>query len=533
MADTGRDIEEKNTERRAELLGFNYLDTRTLAERPLYKGLIADEFMQEYQVVPIASSESGLTVGITTMTPPEVLAELKRRHNKQRVSYVLISSVSLKEYFDLYNPPRQVVYQDIRLSTDFDSPQIAETAKTLKNVRADDLLAYLVDQAFRLQASDIHCENERNKAYVRMRVDGALYPIAELSKPQYRILISAIASAANLSTAAEDAQTGHISRRHHMEDGRSVVMNMRVETVPAVDGMDVVLRFFSFDEDRLRLSKLGMTEDQMAIIEEIIKSPQGLVLIVGPTGSGKTTTLYSLLAELRSPQVKIITLEDPVEFQMAGITQIPIDVHKGASFAQGLRAVLRLDTDVVMIGEIRDEDTAQTALQAALTGHLVLSTYHAASTALALVTLSKVAARNPLLLNAIRLIQGQRLVRRLDPETKQAYSPNRLEKRQIEEIMSTMPPGQKPDLPADFQLYKGQASPASPFGYKGRLAIREFLILDDELRNFLIDNGQNLSLAALEEYLSRHKKLMTMHHEGLLRVLEGQTTLSELYKAGI
>ena len=327
-----------------------------------------------------------------------------------------------------------------------------------------------------------------------MRVDGALYPIAELSKSQYRILVSAIASAANLSTAATDAQTGHISRRHHMEDGRSVVMNMRVETVPAVDGMDIVLRFFSFDEERLRLSKLGMTEDQMAIVDEIIKLPQGLVLVVGPTGSGKTT--HSLQPAGR-------TAQPPGQDHHLGRSgRVPDDRHhpdphrrpQGSFFRPGLRAVLRLDTDVVMIGEIRDEDTAQTALQAALTGHLVLSTYHAASTALALMTLSKVAAKNPLLLNAIRLIQGQRLVRHLDDQTKQAYQPNRLEMRQIEQIMSTMPPGQKPDLPKDFQIYKGQASPDSPFGYKGRLAIREFLILDDELRNFLIDNSQSLSL---------------------------------------
>lgn len=532
MASNGRDIEEKKTAHRASILGLHYLDIRTLAQQPIYENLIPTSVMRESQVTPIVSSEENLTIGITTMTPPDTLEELRQKHNLQRVRYVLISSAALQEYLNLYDPPPQTVYKDIELSQTFKPEAISKMSEALTNVRAEDMLAYLVDQAFRLQASDIHCENTKKKVNIRMRIHGVLYPIIELSGDQYRILVGAIASAANLSTAARDSQTGHIGQNHKMDDGRTIIMNLRVETIPAIHGMDIVMRFFSFDEERLQLAKLGFNKEQIEIINDIIKYPHGLVLIVGPTGSGKTTTLYSLIRELRSPQSKIITLEDPVEFQIDDITQIPIDSQKGASFAKGLRTVLRLDPDVVMLGEIRDEDTIQTALQAALTGHLVMSTYHSSSASLSLIAIMQIVHEDPLFLNAIRLIQAQRLVRRLDDKTKQAYSPTDLERSQIERVLKTMNPKIRPELSADFKLYKPVPSDKNPFGYSGQIAIRELLVLDDQLRSFLINQKDNLNPSILEEYLSENNKLVTILQEGILRVIKGETTLEEVYKAG-
>lgn len=532
MSASGRDIEEINTERRAQILGLRYLDVRSLVQQPIYKDLLELETMKTAQVVPIVSSKSSLTLGITTMTPTDILDELSHVYNKQRVHYVLISSSALTEYLQLYNPPPPTVYEDIELNQTFRPEVIAAMSRALSNVKADDILAYIVDQAFRLNVSDIHCENEEKKVRLRMRVHGALHPVMELSKEQYRILVAAVASAANISTAARDAQTGHIGQTHAMDDGRKVIMNLRVETIPAIHGMDIVMRFFSFDEDRLQLKKLGFSAQQIKVIEEIIKYPRGLVLVVGPTGSGKTTTLYSLIRELRNPHSKIITLEDPVEYQMEGITQIPIDSYKGASFAKGLRTVLRLDPDIVMLGEIRDEDTIQTALQAALTGHLVMSTYHAASTSLALVAILQIVDKNPLFLNAIRLIQAQRLVRRLDDTTKEAYKPQASERKQIEQVLATMNADMRPELPDDFQLYRPRSSSKNPFGFSGQLAIRELLIPDDRLRMFLMQRTRNFSPSELEEHLRQEHHFTTMMQEGILRVIEGQTTLEEIYRVG-
>ena len=533
MAIDGRELEERNTARRAKLLGLRYLDTRTLVQQPIYKDLIPLEEMRTDQLVPIISTDEVLTVGITTTTPSQQLENLRQQHNNRRVRYVLISPTALDEYLNLYDPPQAVDYDDLQLETAFDAESVQKTGQALANVKADDMLAYIVNQAFRLRASDIHCENAADYTDLRMRIDGALHPIARLSKDQYRILLSAIASAANLSTAAKDAQTGRISQQHAMEDGQQVLMNLRVETIPAIHGTDIVMRFFSFTDESLALAKLGMNETQIQIINDIIKYPRGLVLIVGPTGSGKTTTLYSLLSELRQPQLKIITLEDPVEYELTGVTQIPIDSYKGASFATGLRTVLRLDPDVVMLGEIRDEDTAGAALQAALTGHLVLSTYHAASTALALTSILQLAAKNPLFLNAIRLIQAQRLVRRLDDQTKQAYQPSAVEKAHLQQMLDTFDPSRRPVVPADFKLYRPQPSPAHPFGFAGQIAIRELLVLDDELRLFLTEQGRDLKPSQLETYLHKQGKLTTMMEEGISRVLAGETTLEEIYRSGV
>lgn len=532
VAPDGREIEEKNTARRAQILGLRYLDTRTLMRKPLYEGLIPKEVMRENLLTPIVASPESLTVAITTTTPTDILDELRQLHNERRLRYVLVSNSALQEYLNLYDPPQKTIYQDIELSQTFQPDVIAEMSRALNHVKAEDMLAYVVDQAFRLKASDIHCENGLEKVSIRMRIHGLLHPVIELSKEQYRILVGAVATAADISTSARDAQSGHIGRTHVMDDGREVVMNLRVETIPAINGMDIVMRFFSFDEERLQLANLGFNEQQLAIVNDIIKYPKGLVLIVGPTGSGKTTTLYSLIRELRNPQCKIITLEDPVEYQLKGITQIPIDSQKGASFAKGLRTVLRLDPDVVMLGEIRDEDTIQTSLQAALTGHLVMSTYHANSTSLALFTIMRIIDENPLFLSAIRLIQAQRLVRRLDDETKQAYDPSKPEVAQIEKVLQTIDPKRRPRPDKNFKLYRPASSEANPFGYSGRIAIRELLVLDDEMRAFLMDKKGSLNPGELEDYLRQNNKLMTMLQEGILRVIAGETTLEEIYKAG-
>ena len=318
-----------------------------------------------------------------------------------------------------------------------------------------------------------------------------------------------------------------------MQDGNVVQMNLRVETMPAIDGMDIVLRFFSFSEDQLTFKNLGMSARQQTIFEEIVTTPRGLVLIVGPTGSGKSTTLYSLLVAIRSPQVKIITLENPVEYQLSGITQIPIDVDQGASFAKGLRAVLRLDTDVVMVGEIRDQDTAQTALQAALTGHLVMSTYHAANASLALLNLLPLIKANPLFLDSIRLIQAQRLVRRLNERTKEAYVPQAAEREQLERIIETMPAAHRPQLPADLRLYRPPTATEQTFGYTQRLALWEFLPVNEAVKQLLLEQGSDFSPRSLEAHLCQHYQFTTMLHEGVLRVLAGETSLAELYRVGV
>jgi type II secretory ATPase GspE/PulE/Tfp pilus assembly ATPase PilB-like protein len=394
------------------------------------------------------------------------------------------------------------------------------------------MLAYLVAQAHRLNASDIHIETQRDHVRIRFRIDGVLHPIAHLQPDKYRVLISAIASAGNVSTSTDEAQQGHIAQRVKMADGNEVDVNVRLETVPTINGMDVVMRLFNMDASMYTLDKLGLTTDERQVVDGIIAKPSGLVMIVGPTGSGKTTTLYSMLNSLNTEERKIITIEDPVEYQFPGITQISVHSKEGgndSSFANKLRAVLRLDPDIVMVGEIRDMDTARTALQAALTGHLVLCTFHASSAAAALTRIADIIGQNPLFISAIRLVMAQRLIRRLDDTTKQAVDPTEAEWKQVNEIVATLPEGmERPNLEG-LKLYKPGKSEANPYGFQGQLAVREQFMMSDALRQVLENPKVTVTTRSIEEAALR-SGMRTMQQDGILKVVAGETTLEELYR---
>jgi type II secretory ATPase GspE/PulE/Tfp pilus assembly ATPase PilB-like protein len=393
------------------------------------------------------------------------------------------------------------------------------------------MLAYLVQQAHRLQASDIHLETGEANARVRFRIDGVLHPIATIPPDRYRVLISAIASAGNISTASEDPQQGHISQHLKLADGSEVDVNLRLETAQTITGMDVVMRLFNMEQSMYNLDKLGLSPAERAVVDEIIAKPTGLALIVGPTGSGKTTTLYSMLNSLNNDERKIITIEDPVEYRFEGISQLTVSTKSTneVSFADRLRAVLRLDPDIVMVGEIRDMDTAKTALQAALTGHLVLSTFHASSAAAALTRLNDIIGENPLYVSAIRLVMAQRLVRRLDDTTKQAYTPDEATLKKITDIVATLPEGvAKPDL-SNLQLYKPGKSAENPYGYKGQLALREQFVMKGAIRELLEKTGSTITTQSIEEAATK-SGMRTMLQDGILKVIAGETTLEEIFR---
>ena len=288
------------------------------------------------------------------------------------IQFFLISQSAYNVFMNRYDPPKEIVYDDIEIAKDGDSETIASVSQTLNSVGTDRVFDYLVDQADKLGASDIHIENQRTYIRVRMRVDGALHPVANLEKDRYRVLMAALSSRANISTASTKPQSGHMNKEVS-RDGVTHLLNLRVEAVPTLYGQDVVMRLFNFDTSQLNLDFLGIADKERHEIDEIISHPRGMVMMVGPTGSGKSTTLYSILNALNTDDRKIITLEDPIENSIPGITQIPIDTTGGQQFADGLRSVLRLDPDVVMVGEIRDQETARTAIQASITGHLVPS----------------------------------------------------------------------------------------------------------------------------------------------------------------
>lgn len=531
MSQDVRATNEQMTARRANLLGLSYTDTSQPGTKQLFPELLPKADLYKLRVIPLSVEKGAIKFGITTTTSQQTMTALTNQFLDSRVSFSLISENGYADYMKLYDPPKQIVYKDIEITGDNTASLMTAVSATLDQVRADDMLAYLTSQAHKLQASDIHVENQRGSVRIRLRIDGVLHPIASISPARSRMLTSAIASAGNISTSSNEPQQGHITQQVKMADGAFVDVNLRVETVPAINGMDVVMRLFNMNADMYKLDRLGLSSTERQIVDDIIRKPSGLVLAVGPTGSGKTTTLYSMLNTLNSETRKIITIEDPVEFQFPGITQVSITSTSGeeSHFANTLRAVLRLDPDVVMVGEIRDNDTAKTALQASLTGHLVLSTFHASSAAAALTRMIDIIGQNPLFTSAIRLIMAQRLVRRLDDATKVAYQPTEEIKQRLQQIIDTFPPQQaKPQL-EHFTFYKPGTSNANPFGYKGQIALREQLVMSEPIRAMLAKPSGELTTQQLEA-AAIQGGMMTMLHNAVLHLAAGNTTVEEVFR---
>lgn len=526
-----REQDENSTQQRGALLGLQYLDAREFEhELPLALDVMPIQKMHQDKMVPLLKGTNDRTYqfGVTTQTPQSVITRMRREYT-ERGDSIQFSLISLSGYRALllrYDPPKKVIYDDIEIAKEGDSDTISEVSKTLNTVSTEELFDYIIRQADKLGASDIHIENERDNIRVRLRVDGALHPVAHLARDRYRIIMGELASRAGISTASNEAQSGHMQKEITTEQGTHL-LNLRVETVPTMYGQDAVLRLFNFDESLLNLDLLGIPARQRKEIDEIVSHPRGLVLMVGPTGSGKSTTLYSMLNALNTPDRKLITLEDPIEYGLTGISQIPIDTTHGQAFADGLRSVLRLDPDVVMVGEIRDIDTARTAIQASITGHLVLSSFHANSTSTAFSRIIDMIGVNPIFSSAIRLIIAQRLVRRLVDETKQEYEPDEATRNYVRKTLEGIPGDvDHPDLDS-FKLWRPVASNEAPFGFKGRIIIMEQLVVDEEIQRFIRGDVADVHPEAIEA-AARARGMLTLEQVGVLAALRGETTLEEV-----
>lgn len=528
-----RQKEEEATEQRAGILGLTYLDTREFENIfPLARDLFTNEqmyraFLAPLQIGDIDANKPWIIL-ITSQTPRSVIQKLSKKYQEEgkTLQFFLISESAWKNIMRRYDPPKKIIYDDIEIAGEGDSTTLDKVSQTLANVASDQVFDYLIDQADKLGASDIHIENQRQTIRIRMRVDGALHPVAELGRDRYRVIMGELSSRAGVSSASKTSQSGHMQKDIY-RDGTSHLLNLRVETVPTMYGMDAVMRLFNFDESMLQLDLLGIAPKERAEIDEIISHPRGMVLMVGPTGSGKSTTLYSMLNALNTLDRKIITLEDPIEYGIGGISQIPIDTTHGASFADGLRSVLRLDPDVVMVGEIRDNDTARTAIQASITGHLVLSSFHANSTSAAFSRMIDMIGLNPIFSTAIRLLIAQRLVRKLDKNAKE-YIPDEATKNWVRSVLDGVPAEKIPqDISGDFKLWKPMPSEESPFGYKGRIVVMEMMVVNDNIAAFLRGERGMISTEAIEAQ-AREDGLLTLMQQGVISALRGDTTIEEV-----
>lgn len=528
-----RENEEQATAARAKILGLPYLDTRKFEnDIPLVHGLLTKEQMHQDFILPLQKGNESdhFQFMVTSQTPRSTIEKLRKEYGVkgERADFFLITDSAYKVFILRYDPPQETHYDDITIAGEGDSETLAAVSRVLNEVSTDKVFDYLLDQADKLGASDIHIENLREEIRIRMRVDGLLHPVATINRDRYRIFMGELSSRANISMAATTPQSGHMQMDIH-RDGSTHLLNIRVEMIPTMYGQDAVLRLFNFDETLLNLDLLGLGQEERAEINEVISHPRGLVLMVGPTGSGKSTTLYSIINALNTTDRKIITLEDPIEYGITGISQIPINTTEGGSFADGLRSVLRLDPDVVMVGEIRDADTARTAIQASITGHLVLSSFHANSTPAAFSRMIDMIGTNPIFSSSVRLVIAQRLVRKL-ADAKKPYQPDEATLKYIHKVFEGVPESALTERGIDLNnitLYQPVATEEIPFGYKGRSVIMEQLIVSEEIQSFIRGDVSDINTNAIEK-VAKKNGMLTLEQKGLIAALKGETTIEEV-----
>lgn len=392
-----------------------------------------------------------------------------------------------------------------------DVEQLRDMASEAPVIR---LVNLIIQKAVELRASDIHIEPFENRLKVRYRVDGVL---AEGESPPSNLtaaVISRIKIMAKLN----------IAERRLPQDGRIMLrvqgkeLDLRVSTVPTAHGESVVMRLLDRQTVVLDFAKLGFTDAFLPRFAQVLEQPHGIVLVTGPTGSGKTTTLYTALSRLNTDDVKIITVEDPVEYQIEGINQIQAKPQIGLDFANALRSIVRQDPDIIMIGEMRDLETARIAIQSALTGHLVLSTLHTNNAAGGITRLLDMGVEDYLLTSTINGILAQRLVRKLEPTHAQRYlaSPEEIDKF---ELRRYQPQG-------DIYLYRPQPSALAPSGYAGRTTIMELLVMDDALRAAVM---RHAGMGEMES-IARQSGMRTMYEDGIAKALAGLTTIEEVLR---
>ena len=372
----------------------------------------------------------------------------------------------------------------------------------------------LLTQAYRKRASDIHIEPFETEVIVRYRVDGILY---EVQRPPYRALsniISRLKIMANLDIAEKRLpQDGRFSVRIAGKQG-----DIRVSTLPTAFGERVVLRLLDKSSGVLSLGDIGVDSDMLPQIEKMIQKSHGVFLVTGPTGAGKTTTLYSALSAINSREQNIITVEDPIEYQLPGVGQIQVNPKIDLTFAQGLRSILRQDPDVIMIGEIRDSETAKIAVQAALTGHLVFSTLHTNDSAGALARLVEMGVEPFLAASALVGVLAQRLVRTICPHCRQSYQPD---KQLLAELFDGT------EVPKQATFYRGRGcSHCMQVGYLGRTGLYELLEVTDPIRRLVNSNAD----AATIRQQALKMGLRTLRQAGLAKVLSGETTVEEILR---
>ena len=476
-------------------------------------------FMKQYHVVPLVETEAMVQIAMADPGDAYVAHAVQLACNRPVVLAVASRAdidALIERWFGAGRSALGTIVEGLEgeggdAAGDDDIEHLRDLASEAPVIR---LVNLLIQRAVEARASDIHIEPFENRLKVRYRVDGVLHEVEAPPASSTAAVISRIKIMARMNIAERRLpQDGRIQLRVQGKE-----LDLRVSCIPTSFGESVVMRILDRGSVVLDFGSLGFDEHSLPEFLKVLERPNGILLVTGPTGSGKTTTLYTALSKINTPEQKIITVEDPVEYQLEGINQMQVKPTIGLDFAGALRAIVRQDPDVIMIGEMRDLETCKIAIQSALTGHMVLSTLHTNSAAGGLTRLLDMGVEEYLIASTVNAIMAQRLVRRLDPASAEAYEP-------LPELVAELGLDKLTDQ-RPIRLYRARPSPENPSGFHGRIAIIEQLTMNDALRRLLMQHADASDI----ERAARQGGMHTMYEDGLRKALAGMTTIEEVLR---
>ena len=484
------------------------LDSYLIDEKVI--DLVPKSLAQRYQLIPLFKIGNTLTVAMADPHNIPALDEVGLKTGCE-VEPLVSTDIQIKTAIHRYYGVRDSIKEIVReFAEEGPEPSGAEEAPAIR------LLNLIMTQAVQDGASDIHIEPDRNTLRVRYRIDGVLHEVNSLPRHLQASIISRVKIMGDLDIA--ESRIPQDGRSQIKVEGKEI--ELRISTLPTIYGENVVIRILDQSIALMGLEDLGFSKDIIRHYEVLIKRPHGIILVTGPTGSGKTTTLYASLNSINSLEKNIITIEDPVEYRLDLIRQTQINPKAGVTFASATRAVLRQDPDVIMVGEIRDLETAETAIQAALTGHLVFSTLHTNDAAGALTRLMDLGIEPYLISSCVMGSLAQRMVRTICPKCKEHYQP---EEEAVKDLGITMA--------KDLVFYRGKGCKNCwQTGYKGRTALFELLVLNDTIQDLIMQKAPSRMIA---KSAGENHGMQTLRENGADKVLKGITTIDEVNKVGL
>ncbi len=495
-------------------LSLEGLDTEFATKVPI-------QFLKKYRIAPVANGKR-MTIAINDPLSFQPLDDLRTLLDMDGADIVLAPYSDILSIINFaYDVSRDSAEQVIEDMHDQDTDQIlseiVDTEDLLENTSdapVVKLVNLMLSQAVKARASDIHIEHSHHKLKIRYRVDGILYDMLSPPKHIQSALISRIKIMASMN----------IAEKRLPQDGRIEIriadksIDIRVSTIPVAFGERVVLRLLDKTNVLLKVTDLGMPPESLDRFDELIRTPHGIILVTGPTGSGKTTTLYGALSTINKTDINIITIEDPIEYQIDNIGQIQVNSKIGLTFAKGLRSIVRQDPDVILVGEIRDLETAEIAIQSALTGHLVFSTLHTNDSASAVTRLIDMGIEPFLVTSSVTAIIAQRLVRIICEDCREAYEPDPATLRNI---------GISPEMLQGRKVYRGKGCASClNTGFRGRSGIFELMVLDENIKNLILKTPDANAI----KRQAINQGMITLRQDGARRLLEGVTTVEEVFR---